>query len=126
MPSAADVARLVPADTKADLWYAPMPGGGKALAGLLGRARVICSIDRALGREWFHVSVSVRGDDGKPSLPTWAELLDVRAALFKPDVVVVQVFPPADEWYSIADVLHMWQRIGGDRLVPDLRRGGQL
>ena len=89
--------------------------------------KAILSLDEADGRTWYHVSVSGgRVGSGKPELPTWAQLQSARDALFRHDAVVVQILPPRSEWYSIGDVLHLWQRLGADRLVPDMRRGGEL
>lgn len=86
------------------------------------RLKAILSIDEAGTREWYHASLSGPGT----TLPTWEELSEARELLFQPEAVVVQIFPPRDEWFTEHDVLHLWQRIGPDRLVPDMRKDGVL
>lgn len=125
VPMPEDLALLVPARGLRNTYLTELHGA-PMLCAMVGPVRCILSIDHADGREWFHVSASGPGPRGKPRLPTWAELAQVRAALFKPDAVVVQVFPPEAEWYTAAEVLHLWQRIGADRLIPDLRKEGAL
>lgn len=66
---------------------------------------------------WYHVSYSLAD-----RCPTHEETCAVRAAMFKPDALVVAVFPPVDEYVNhYPFCLHLWQRIGGERLIPDLR-----
>jgi hypothetical protein len=129
VPTPAEIALLVPNPENIRMGLVEFEPGNPASRGLaaqLGDVKCILSIDRAMGREWFHVSVSGWDKHGRPRLPTWAELTGVRDAIFKPDAVVVQVFPPRGEWFTAAEVLHLWQRIGADRLVPDLRKQGAL
>lgn len=125
LPSPTDLGDLLPRGTPAKIRYVDL-NGSRGCAAYVGQCKALLSLDRAGGRDWYHVSVSHYEVGEAPILPTWDELSDVREALFRPDVVVVQVFPPQAEWYSVADVLHLWQRIGADRLVPDLRKGGAL
>lgn len=85
---------------------------------LRGRLRILASAEHHGGDTWLHVSVS--RDDGK--LPTWANLCAVRRMFFAPSACVVQVLPPESEHFTLAEVLHLWERRTGARLVPDLRR----
>lgn len=140
VPTLQELRELVPTDSEAKIKLHGPPH--YTCTALVGECRCILSIDRAAGRDWYHVSVSVPGRlmdatarraltqrgvqdlaRSAPALPSWEDLVAVRKALFRPDAVVVQVFPPITEWFSEADVLHLWQRLGADRLVPDLRRG---
>lgn len=88
-------------------------------------AKAMFTIDEAAGRDWFHVSISA-GKAPVVTLPSWHQLKLARELFFQEEVVVVQVFPPASEWFSFGDVLHLWQRLGPGRLVPDLRKKGGL
>lgn len=118
VPNRQQLEELIPSPADVMIEIQPM-GAAAVCVARFGRVKALLSIDEvAGGRQWYHVSVSAPG----PSIPTWEELCRARELLFQPDVVVVQVFPPVDEWFSLHDVLHLWQRIGPDRLVPDLRR----
>lgn len=82
---------------------------------------VSLNIDADLGL-WYHVSYSFAS-----RLPTHDDTVAVRRAFFDPSAVVVSVWPPEDEYVNHhAFVLHLWQRVGGPRLVPDLRVGGTI
>lgn len=76
--------------------------------------RVFTSIDHDI---WYHVSYS------HPNrIPTHDETVLVRNVFFRPSVVVVAIFPPIDEYVNHhSRTLHLWERIEGDRLIPDLR-----
>ena len=124
VPSHADVVALTTQPEIVSWVQAP---GGLMCVARLGNWKAILSLDEADGRTWYHVSVSGgRVGSGKPVLPTWGQLRSARDALFRHDAVVVQILPPRGEWYSLGEVLHLWQRLGADRLVPDMRRGGEL
>jgi len=70
---------------------------------------------------WMHTSVSAGG-----KLPTWAQLVQVKEAVHE-DRPVIQVFPPRSEWVSIAEVLHLWERIDAPTVPEGVwRRGGWL
>lgn len=78
---------------------------------------VLVTIQRTEQREWLHVSLSFAN-----KLPTHQDMRSVRGAFFAENAVVVQVFPPEAEYVNDNPfVLHLWQRLGPDRLVPDLR-----
>ena len=81
------------------------------------KCRLIVSVDVAEGQRWLHVSAS-----GVKKLPTHWQLCRIRAAFFSPESVVVSVFPPESEYINHHPrVLHLWERLDGPRLVPDLR-----
>lgn len=88
---------------------APLPGwmdGAKAYT--LGPLRIIMSdndrYDGPKGDRWRHVSVSC-----EDRLPTYDELCNVRARLFPPRAVVIQIFPPKSEHVNNhAYCLHLW------------------
>lgn len=72
---------------------------------------------------WMHTSVSA--EKGR-RLPTWAEMVSVKEAVHE-DRPVVQVFPPRSEWVSIAEVLHLWERVDAPTLPESVwRRDGRL
>lgn len=89
------------------------------------RLIVMVSIDRLAGRDWLHVSyrkVSAADPAKDDDLPTHKDTVFVRETFFKPEGLVVAVFPPKVEYVNVdARVLHLWERFGADRLVPDLR-----
>lgn len=69
---------------------------------------------------WYHVSYS-RSD----RVPDHDDTCLVRRVFFKPEALVLAVFPPTDEYVNHHQFcLHLWQRIGGARVVPDLRVPG--
>lgn len=69
------------------------------------------------GERWLHVSFSRR-----LGIPTHADTTSVRRAFFRPDSVVAQVFPPVSEYVNVhPNCLHLWERLDGPRLIPDLR-----
>jgi hypothetical protein len=82
-----------------------------------GALSISASIDERGGSEWLHVCFS------KPDrVPTHDDLMLVRRTFFRRESVVVQVFPPADEYVNdFPYALHLWERLGEQRLVPDLR-----
>lgn len=79
---------------------------------------VLASLDVvADGTRWLHASYS-RQD----RIPDHADTLAVRRLIFPADAVVIAVLPPEDEYVNDHPrCLHLWQRIGSERLVPDLR-----
>ncbi|MCA1569334.1 MAG: hypothetical protein LC798_03220 [Chloroflexi bacterium] len=82
--------------------------------------RLIHSIAREDdGEVWVHLSLSRR--DRK--LPTWEQVCDVKQMLY-PDRVAVQVLPPRDEWYSWAEIHHLWICLTA-RPTPDFRSKSQ-
>lgn len=84
----------------------------------LGPLAIIATVQPASDESlWYHVSYSLAD-----RCPTHDETCAVRAAMFRPDALVVAVFPPVDEYVNhMPFCLHLWQRIGGERLIPDLR-----
>jgi hypothetical protein len=69
------------------------------------------------GSEWYHVSYSFAD-----RTPTHEDTCLVRRAMFRPTALVVAIFPPVDEYVNLhPHCLHLWQRLTGDRLIPDLR-----
>lgn len=84
----------------------------------LGTLAILATVQPAADESlWYHVSYSLAD-----RCPTHDDTCAVRAAMFKPDALVVAVFPPVDEYVNhMPFCLHLWQRIGGERLIPDLR-----
>ena len=77
------------------------------------------------GSDWLHLSMSEH-IYGAPSLPTWADLSWAKDTFIGRDRQAVQVLPPRDEHYSVAEVLHIYSPIGVARVVPDFRIAGAL
>ena len=67
------------------------------------------------GPPFEHVSVSVRGPDGKPAgrCPTWEEMCFVKGLCWRPDECVVQYHPPEAEYVNHhPHCLHLWKPVG--------------
>lgn len=84
----------------------------------LGSMAILATVQPAADDSpWYHVSYSFAD-----RCPTHDETCAVRSMMFRPDALVVAVFPPVDEYVNhMPFCLHLWQRIGGERLIPDLR-----
>ena len=79
---------------------------------------VLASVDPLNDERWLHVSFSRRD-----RIPDYEDMALIRRHFFRPESVAVQVFPPVAEHVNIhAHCLHLWERLDGPRLVPDLRR----
>jgi hypothetical protein len=87
----------------------------------IGDLQILATVQPdADGTPWYHVSYSLID-----KTPTHEQTCMVRTAMFRPDVVVVAVFPPVDEYVNLHPFcLHLWQRLTKDRLIPDLRVDG--
>ncbi len=84
-----------------------------------GRYRVLASVEvKTDGHRWLHVSVSLAG---ARKLPDYAVLGEIRECFFPADRHVIHVWPPHEEHVSDHEVLHLWARIEGPALIPDLR-----
>jgi hypothetical protein len=70
------------------------------------------------GNQWIHVSVS-RYDK---ALPTWDQLKMIKNLFIGPDKTALQVLPPINQHFSIAEVLHIYHCLNGD-VTPDFTRG---
>ncbi len=84
----------------------------------LGRLHVLLSVEQKPdGHLWLHASLSI----SRRKMPSYDQIEAVRRAVFKPDALVLQVFPPESEFFAAEKVAHLWSRIDGPRVVPDLR-----
>lgn len=78
---------------------------------------VLMSVDRRPDGRWLHASFSRVG-----KMPDYRDMRSVRRGGFRAGVVVVHVFPPEAEYVNLhTTCLHLWERLDGPRLVPDLR-----
>jgi hypothetical protein len=68
----------------------------------MGRCNIIVTIDN--GR--WHLSISTR--DPK-ILPSYKEIKAARYKYTPNDVVMAEIFPPKEEFVSIAEVRHLWE-----------------
>ena len=67
--------------------------------------------------QWLHMSVSKLGN-----LPSWNELKSAKETFFG-NRPAVQLFPPKESWISISECLHLFSRLDGDTVPPDIWNG---
>lgn len=71
------------------------------------------------GVEWIHASIAFARE-----MPTYDNLVALKAAVFGPDRWAYQVFAVDSEHVSIHDfALHLWGRADGERALPDFTGG---
>ena len=94
----------------------------RCVAGSCRGLAVLLSVAReGDGFMWLHVSTS-RQD----RTPSHDDLCAVKNQ-FIGDRLAVQVFPPRSEYVNYhPHTLHLWSRLDGPRLVPDLRKGALI
>lgn len=81
----------------------------------LGPLRILASVDPAMDGTWYHVSFSL-----PDRIPSYEDMLAVRRTMFRPDVTVLQIFPPADQHVNEHPfTLHLWQYLDAE---PPFRR----
>lgn len=107
-------------------WAVPEPYGsdGWRMVRKDGRASVIVSVARwEDGHEWVHASIAT---DRRDPLPTYADLVTLRAAVFG-DGWAFQVFAPGEDHISIhPNALHLWGRLDGERTHPNFGVHGTI
>ena len=115
-------------------WLAPEPKPSYDRSGLPGvmwhlnrrdkTARVIISVDFwEDGAEWIHASMSCRNPN---RVPTYYELKLLHQAVFK-DGWAYHVFAPSDKHVNLHEnVLHLWGRADGKRVLPDFSFNGTV
>ena len=104
---------------------APLPDAELALARLLvpawrykGRLLILAEVEQHGDARWLHVSFSMPRET-----PSHDDVFTVRRMFFRRDSLVLQLFPPMDEYVNLHHhTLHLWERLDGERLVPDVRR----
>ncbi len=69
------------------------------------------------GGVWLHSSASLRTKRG-PKIPTWEDLKEVHQIVHG-DRAVVQMLPPSSHWLSIAECLHLWERLDAPT-IPEI------
>lgn len=78
---------------------------------------VIVTTDRRGGIDWLHVSVS-----GREGIPSRADMAAVKAHFIGDDRDAVEYWPPAEGYVNHhPNVLHLWARADGQRILPDMR-----
>lgn len=78
---------------------------------------VLVRIETHAGERWRHVAVI-----GNGRMPTYEEMLEVKAAFIGPERDAVEYFPPASEHINRDEFTrHLWSREDG-RTLPDFRR----
>lgn len=101
-------------------WHGPLQHPGilpVIFMRLADQLKVLASIERKPDqRDWLHVSFSY-----EYKLPDYETIKEVRELFFPDNATVIQVFPPKAEHVNLSEVLHLWQRIGDNALLPDLR-----
>lgn len=83
----------------------------------LGGLRIFVSLEIVGEEVWLQVSYSHR-----KTIPSHLQTVRIREGMFRTGSVVVAVFPPVDEYINHHPrCLHLWERVTGPRLIPDLR-----
>jgi hypothetical protein len=102
-----------------DRWSPPRLGPGPAGVHFQRsdrRRSVIVSSADWDGVVWLHASIAANDD----AMPTYEELVDLRAAVWGEDGWAFQVFaPPASHVNIHSAALHLWGRLDGQRIHPD-------
>ena len=80
---------------------------------------VLMSVARQLdGKFWLHVSFS-----RKSTLPSYADMAEVKSLFIGDDKTALQVFPAQDKHVNLmATTLHLWHCLDGD-VTPDFTKG---
>ena len=74
------------------------------------------------GAEWIHASIAREGH-----MPSYADLVRLKEAVFGPDRYAFQVFPPASQHVNIhARALHIWGRADGASPLPEFGSLGTI
>lgn len=82
------------------------------------RLLILAEVEQHDGARWLHVSFSMPRET-----PSHDDVFTVRRMFFRRDSLVLQLFPPMDEYVNLHHhTLHLWERLDGERLVPDVRR----
>ena len=73
------------------------------------------------GREWEHVSVSLRN-----RTPNWREMCYVKSLFWDPEDCVMQLHPPESEYVNNHEYcLHLWRPIGKEIPRPPSNMVGE-
>jgi hypothetical protein len=73
------------------------------------------------GKRWLHVSCA-----GQDTIPSWAELKDIKNMFMGKNVVALQVLPASDKYINLhPNVLHLWHCLDGD-VTPDFAHEGLI
>lgn len=106
-------------------WQAPLPFGGDGwkMTRKDFTGSVIVSVARwEDGNEWVHASLAFSEE-----MPTYDDLVLLRAAVWGDDGWAFQVFAPPSDHISIHPyALHLWGRLDGVRSHPDFGRMGTI
>lgn len=92
-----------------------MPVGGVGYLHTVRGLAVIATCEEHDGRRWLHVSVSCKSK----ALPTWDQLRFVKDTVIGTHGYSYQVFPPATDHRSLAEVSHLWALADGAPALPD-------
>jgi len=84
------------------------------------KVAISCCVE-ADGKNWVHLSVSRR-----KTLPSWAELKQVKDLFLGVNALAIQVLPPKDEFVNDYEYcLHVYQCLD-ERPIPDFRKLGTI
>jgi hypothetical protein len=90
-----------------------------------GPMRVIVTVDEGSepGTDWIHASISHRDNR---IMPSYNDLKRLHAAVFG-NGHAYQIFVPTTEHINIkSNVLHLWGKANGMRVLPDFGRFGSI
>lgn len=103
----------------------PLGDDGWVFDGRYIAKRIIVSFDpdSEPGVDWIHASISY---GARNMIPSYADLKRLHAAVFG-DGYAYQCFVPPDDHINItSNVLHLWGRHDGARVLPDFGRLGTI
>ena len=84
------------------------------------KVAISCCVEQD-GRNWIHLSVSRR-----KTLPSWAELKQVKDLFLGINALAIQVLPPKAEFVNDYEhCLHLYQCLD-ERPIPDFRKLGTI
>lgn len=102
-------------------WSTPAPWGADTwkMTRLDGTGSVLVSVSMHDGIEWVHASVA------RPSsMPTYADLKMLHAAVFGTGWAYQVFAPPSDHVNIHKYALHLFGRLDGKAALPDFTEGG--
>jgi hypothetical protein len=89
--------------------------------GYLGSV-IVSQCEMDAGAEWIHASFAWLNH-----VPSYADLVVLKAGVFGDRREAYQVFPPAARHVNIhPNALHLWGRADGGRVLPDFDQWGTI
>ena len=107
-----------------DQWLPPEPFGPDGWS-MLKRDRsasiIVSCATHEDGTEWVHASIA------RDVIPTYEDLVQLHASVWKHNGWAYQVFAPASDHVNIHEhALHLWGRLDGKPALPNFGAGGSI